>query len=178
MLVALRRIVRFLRLAEREIETTCGLSVAQLFVLHQLFDAPASSIAEVAERTLTDPSSVSSVIARLVERKLVARQVAHTDRRRAELALTARGRRLALTAPRVPQATMLDAIRAMPPKRRATIARSLEALAGAIGANAVPPRMFFDDEPTGARARGGARPARRLAGARRSAPRARTPRER
>ena len=146
-LVALRRIVRYLRLADREVENACGLSVAQLFVLHQLADTPALSIAQLADRTLTDPSSVSTVVARLVETGHVVRKASRTDRRRVELTLTPRGKKLVLTAPRVPQLAMIESIRAMSSKRRVELVRALEALAAAIGANAVEPRMLFEDEP-------------------------------
>src|SRR2546423_5112313 len=89
---SLRRLVRFLRLGAREAEEATGVSSAQLFVLHQLAGAPAASLAELAERTLTDQSSVSTVVARLVAHGLVARRKGTGDRRRVELALTARGR--------------------------------------------------------------------------------------
>ena len=144
-LVALRRIVRSLRIADREVEAVCGLSVAQLFVLHQLADEASLSIAELAARTLTDPSSVSTVVARLVDAGFVLRKRSRTDRRRAQLALSARGKRVVLTAPRVPQLAMIEAIREMTPKARAELVRSLERLASAIGANAVEPRMLFED---------------------------------
>jgi DNA-binding MarR family transcriptional regulator len=144
---ALRRIVRYLRLADREVGNVCGLSVAQLFVLHQLADTPALSIAEVAERAFTDPSSVSTVVSRLVEQGLVGRKPARNDRRRVELTLTARGHRVVLTAPRVPQLAIIESIRSMSLKRRAELVRSLESLASLIGANAVEPRMLFEDEP-------------------------------
>lgn len=148
---ALRRIVRYLRLADREVEHACGVSVAQLFVLRQLADTPALSLGELADRTLTDQSSVSTVVARLVERDLVTRKPSAEDRRRAELRLTARGRRLARSAPRSPQEQMIGAIRAMTPARRAALVRSLEGLATAVGAGAVAPRMLFEDEPAPAR---------------------------
>jgi DNA-binding MarR family transcriptional regulator len=154
---ALRRIVRFLRIADREVESACSLSAAQLFVLHTLSETPALSLARVAERTLTDQSSVSTVVARLVERGLVNRKPSKTDRRRAELSLTAAGRRMVLTAPRPPQAHMIAAMQAMPAPRRAELVRSLEALAAAIGANEVAPRMLFEDEPLPARRRRAAR---------------------
>jgi DNA-binding MarR family transcriptional regulator len=152
-MTALRRIVRFLRLADREVEAACGLSAAQLFVLRELADRPALSIAELADKTLTDPSSVSTVVARLVETKLVARKPSRNDRRRAELTLTARGQKVVLSAPRVPQTTIIESIRAMTSAKRAQLVRSLEHLAGAIGANAVEPRMLFEDEPTSSRSR-------------------------
>ena len=144
---ALRRVVRYLRLADREVEQACGLSVAQLFVLQTLSDTPAMSLAEVAQRTLTDQSSVSTVVARLVERKLIDRKPSPVDRRRAELWLTPAGRRVVLTAPRAPQARMISTIDEMTAERRTELVRGLEGLAAAIGANAVSPAMLFEDEP-------------------------------
>jgi DNA-binding MarR family transcriptional regulator len=152
---ALRRIVRYLRLAERDVEGACGVSVAQLFVLRQLADTPAISLGELAAQTLTDPSSVSTVVARLVARGLVARRPAPGDRRRAELRLTEPGYQLARTAPPAPQAQLIDAIRAMAPGRRAALVRSLEGLAAAIGADEVAPRMLFEDEAATAETRSG-----------------------
>ena len=143
---ALRRLVRFLRIAAREAEDATGASAAQLFVLQQLAVAPAASLADLAARTLTDASSVSTVVARLVARGLVARRAAAGDRRRAELSLTARGRALLEKAPVPAQHRLIDAIAQMSlPDRRATV-RSLDALVRAVGADAIEPRMLFEDE--------------------------------
>jgi DNA-binding MarR family transcriptional regulator len=144
---ALRKIVRFLRLADREVAAVCGLSAAQLFVLHTLVDGPGLSLAEVAERTLTDQSSVSTVVARLVDRGFVIRKPSRSDKRRAELSLSAAGRKMVLTAPHPPQTQMIAAIQAMPAQRRAELVQSLDVLATVMGANDVPPRMLFEDEP-------------------------------
>lgn len=146
-LTALRRIVRFLRLADRDAEATAEVSAAQLFVLHSLRGAPAASVGELAARTLTDPSSVSTVVARLVARGLVRRTPSPADRRRAELCLTAAGQRMVTRAPRAPQAQMIAAIRALPTAQRAELIRALDRLAVAIGADKVAPRMLFEDEP-------------------------------
>ena len=143
-LVALRRIVRFLRVSDRNPH---DLSPAQLFVLHVLAGHPASSLAEVARRTLTDQSSVSTVVAKLVDRKLVARTTSRLDRRRAELTLTAAGQRIAAATPQLPQVAIVDAIRAMPAKRRTDLVGALEHLTAAIGADALSPQMFELDAP-------------------------------
>lgn len=150
-MVALRRIVRLLRLADREAEAAHGLSAAQLFVLNTLWTEPASSLADLAARTMTDQSSVSTVVARLVERKLVARTTSEADRRRSELQLTAAGERIVRTSPRMPQTQIADVIAAMPERTRTELVRSLEGFATAIGANEMPPRMLFEDEPRGRR---------------------------
>lgn len=146
-LIALRRIVRFLRLADREVEAACDVSAAQLFVLHTLVDGPADSVSELAQRTLTDQSSVSTVVARLVDRGLVKRTPSRADRRRAQLRITPAGLRMVQRAPRVPQALMIAAIRDMPAAKRSELTRALEGLVSVIGANEVAPRMLFEDEP-------------------------------
>jgi len=139
--------VRALRLADRELENASGISVAQLFVMQQLAAEPELSIAALAARVFTDQSSVSTVVARLVERKLVTRKQARDDRRRVEIRLTPRGQKLVASTATVPQERMIDAIRAMTPARRGEVVRSLESLAAAIGGKAVQPRMLFEDEP-------------------------------
>ena len=145
-MVALRRIVRLFRLADREAEGLYGLSAAQMFVLHVLWQEPEMSLADVAARTMTDQSSVSSVVSKLVEKKLVTKRPG-TDRRRAELRLTPKGEHIVRTAPRLPQVLAADVIAAMSPKQRALLVRSFESFASAIGANEMAPRMLFEDEP-------------------------------
>jgi DNA-binding MarR family transcriptional regulator len=152
-MVALRRIVRLLRIADREAESSYGLSAAQLFVLHSLWNEPARSIGDLAARTMTDQSSVSTVVTKLVARKLVARTASESDRRRTELRLTASGERIVRTAPRVPQTRVADLIARMSGPARRELVRSLERFASAIGANEVTPRMLFEDEPKGRRRR-------------------------
>jgi DNA-binding MarR family transcriptional regulator len=144
---ALRRLVRYLRLADRQTEARAGVSAAQAFVLRSLAQAPARSLAELASRTLTDQSSVSTVVSKLVDRGLVIRKTSANDRRRAELRLTAAGQRIARSAPRSPQPRIAEAIQALSPARRAEIVRALDVLVDAIGAGQVGARMLFEDEP-------------------------------
>jgi DNA-binding MarR family transcriptional regulator len=145
-LVALRRIVRYLRLADRAAEAACEISAAQLFVLRALSETPGMSLAELARTTVTDQSSVSTVVARLVARRLVQRRHSTRDRRRAELHVSATGARVLRSAPSVPQREMIAAIRAMSAARRRELVRALEGLVALIGATEVAPRMLFEDE--------------------------------
>jgi DNA-binding MarR family transcriptional regulator len=142
---SLRRIVRALRESSRRAEQQLGITGAQLFVLEKLAAARALSLNELAERTHTHQSSVSTVVTRLVERGLVRRQRSSSDGRKLELVLSARGRRLTAKTPGAAQERLVDAIQRLPsPSRRrlatllAEVARGLDALEGR-------PRMFFDD---------------------------------
>jgi DNA-binding MarR family transcriptional regulator len=142
---AFRAIVQRLRISSRACERQLGLSSAQLFVLEQLAQADASSIADLARRTLTHQSSVSVVVTRLAERGLVARRTAAGDARRTEIALTPAGRALLGRAPRTVQADLVAAIDGMPPGERRALAQRLTALARAAGAGADVPPLFFED---------------------------------
>ena len=145
-MVSLRRIIRYLRITDREIETASGLSAAQLFVLATLADTPALSLGEIAKRALTDQSSVSTVVAKLTKTGLIARKASRKDRRRAELRLTAAGRRVLESSPSTPQQRLIDAMRAMPVARRAEIVRALQGLVEALGADKTAPKLIFEDE--------------------------------
>jgi DNA-binding MarR family transcriptional regulator len=123
---ALRYIVRELRLGSHVAEKGLGLSGAQLYVLQQIGEHPNAALKDIAHATLTDQSSVSVVVSRLVERGLVLRKVAADDARRAELSLSAAGRRVLARATEVPpQVRLIAALQKLPPKEIAALGRSL-----------------------------------------------------
>jgi MarR family transcriptional regulator, lower aerobic nicotinate degradation pathway regulator len=153
---SLRRIVRDLRLSARDAERGAGISGAQLFVLQTLAEEPVASLNDLAERTLTDQSSVSVVVKRLADRKLVARKASTVDARRIELSLTAAGRRLLARCPEPTQARLLDALRRLSQADLAKLVAGLSAVVGQMGIQDATPRMFFDEE-SNARTRAGRR---------------------
>jgi DNA-binding MarR family transcriptional regulator len=150
---SLRRIVRDLRLSARDAERAAGISGAQLFVLQMLADEPASSLNDLAERTLTDQSSVSVVVKRLTERRLVARKTSPLDGRRIELSLTAAGRRLLARCPEPTQARLVAALRRLSAGELSHLTTSLAHLVREMGIEDATPRMMFEEESTSPRGR-------------------------
>lgn len=144
----LRRIVRAMRLTSRDAEREAGISGAQLFVLQALAAGPASSLNDLADRTLTDQSSVSVVVKRLVDRNLVTRRPSSVDGRRVELALSASGRRLVVKCPEPTQARLLSALRKLGPREFDALRSGLSALVREMGLDDTAARMFFDEEPS------------------------------
>lgn len=140
-----RRLDRGLRLAAREVEAAVGASAAQLFVLEQLAGVQAASIGELAERTMTDRSSVSTVVDRLAARGLVARRPSAADRRRAEVRVTAAGRALLARAPKPPTARLVEALASLAPAVVTQLAASLAGLNGAMGLGDAPAPLLFSD---------------------------------
>lgn len=160
---ALRRLVRALGTSARGAARAGAVSGAQLFVLRQIDAAPGLSIGELAGRTLARQSTVSEVVARLVERGLVERHASAADARQVELTLTARGRRAVAGAEPTAQERLAAGLAALPAERRGALRDALEAWLAASGLGEVPATMFFEragagDGATPARpARGGGR---------------------
>ncbi len=115
---SIRRLVQALRISSRESERTVGLSAAQLFVLRKLHEEDGLSLNDLAERTLTHQSSVSVVVQRLVEKKLIARKRSKIDARQVEIYLTAKGKKLFEKAPKASQDWLIKALEKMEPKSR------------------------------------------------------------
>lgn len=110
---ALRSIVQSLRISGRAAEQQVGISSAQLYILEELAERPAQSINELAERTFTHQSSVSMVVSRLVDSRLVSRSSAPGDARRLSISLTSAGRALLRKAPDTAQARLVEGLRAL-----------------------------------------------------------------
>jgi DNA-binding MarR family transcriptional regulator len=128
-----RRLERGLRLAARHVERVTGVSGAQLFVLQHLSEARATSLNELAGRTLTDRSSVSTVVDRLVAMGLVRRAVSPRDRRQFEMRITPKGLRTLRKAPPAPTDILIAGIRRLPRTRAAALGRTLAALNSTLG---------------------------------------------
>ena len=114
-------------------------------MLQKLAEAPAASVNELAARTHTHQSSVSTVVTRLVARGLVRRSHAGRDRRAVSLSLSASGERLTRQAPDAPQERLVRGIEQLSPARRRTLATTLSELALAVNAADRAPAMFFED---------------------------------
>jgi DNA-binding MarR family transcriptional regulator len=158
---SLRRIVRAFRISARALEDRLGISAAQLFVLHQLKEDDASSIDELAARTMTHQSSVSIVVGRLAERRLVSRRAAADDARRTEIALTASGRALLRKAPEAMQERLIGALARLGPGQLRGLAQHLTALVRELEIDRGEAGMFLEDESPIANGRAARRPALR-----------------
>jgi DNA-binding MarR family transcriptional regulator len=140
-----RRIVHSLRESSRWAERHVGMSGAQLFVLQKLDESPAQSLNALAARTHTHQSSVSAIVARLVDHGLVTRTRSARDGRTIELGLSRRGKRLVDRAPDAAQERLIRGIRQLAPARRRTLASTLNELGRAMDTADRRPAMFFEE---------------------------------
>jgi DNA-binding MarR family transcriptional regulator len=150
---ALRRLVRALRTSNAAVQRTSGVSGAQLFVLRAIVARPGRSIADLVATTLTNQSTVSEVVARLVERGLVRRRAAPEDRRRAILTPTPAAEQLVRSAPATVQGDLIAALGRLPAGTRHALADGLDQWIAAAGLDDVTPTMFFEPKRKARRAR-------------------------
>jgi DNA-binding MarR family transcriptional regulator len=141
----LRRIVRALRQSSRAAEQSLGVTGAQLFVLQALAAAGTLSLGELATRTRTDQSTVSVVVTRLVEQRLVSRARSQDDGRRLDLDLTPSGRALIRRAPLAAQDHLIAGLEGLPERKRKQLATGLRQLVVAMGLGDATPAMFFEE---------------------------------
>src|SRR5260370_27667550 len=150
---AFRRIVQALRMSARDAEQRVGLSGAQLFAVQQLASIPGASVNDLAARTFTHQSSVSVVVRRLVERRLVAKVAARDDRRRVRLALTDAGRAALRRSPEPIQHSLIAGIARLSSPQRHTLAKALTRVARTMAGPRMDPPMFLEEPATRARRR-------------------------
>jgi DNA-binding MarR family transcriptional regulator len=102
---------------------------------------------------VSDPSTISGLVRRLLDGGLADRKTSEADARRAEVRLTKKGAALLARAPDAPQAQVVAALSALPRRRLQTLASGLAEVAARLGP--VEATLFFEDErPKGRRRRG------------------------
>jgi len=155
---SIRRIVKELRLSSKTGERVSGLSGAQLFVLQRLSQMEPLSVNELAELTLTDQSSVSVVVQRLVQKHRVTRARSSADGRSVELTLTAQGRSLCKRAPEAVQQRMFSAVSVLRKNDRKKLADLLETVVSQMGLKQERAELFFEEAKSRKRSNSNVRP--------------------
>lgn len=140
----LRRLVQGIRTTSHTVERSFGITGAQLFVLRELALEPGASIRRLADRTLTDPSSVSVVVGRLVARGLVARTRDTADARKSSLVVSKQGRSLLARAPEPYQNRLIAVLRELPKARLRVLGDALRQLGDALQLEHSEAPLFFE----------------------------------
>ena len=144
---AFRRILRELRVVARRTELATGLSAAQMFVLSAVDSRP--WLLDQRSREVDDDRSQLGCDHRGSARRNgahVIREASGDDRRRASIALTARGQRAVSTAESpAPTALLIQGLETLPPARLRELARGLAALTTGMGIADQRAEMLFED---------------------------------
>lgn len=142
----IRHIFKALRVASSQFEKDVGLSAAQIFVLKKLKDEPGLSINDLANRTVTHQSSVSVVVKKLEEQKLVQRMTSKEDSRKVVVSLTPEGLSKLAGIPRAIQEDMIETLHAMESEKTLLLASLMKEFVLKSGIiDEIPAPMFEHD---------------------------------
>jgi DNA-binding MarR family transcriptional regulator len=83
----------------RQIEETCGVSGSQLWMLHELQEAPGIGISDLAHRLSIHQTTCSQLVEKLVARGYVIKRRLEQDQRRVGLAITKSAAKVLKDAP-------------------------------------------------------------------------------
>lgn len=107
-LVALRRIIRATDFSAKHLARESELTTSQLLVLQLLEPEREMKIGDIARQVNLNQATVTTIIDRLEERRLVKRTRGKQDRRQVFVSLTSQGSEVLEQAPKLLQAVFLE----------------------------------------------------------------------
>jgi DNA-binding MarR family transcriptional regulator len=122
-----------LQAASKRMEAAIGVTGPQRLVIRLLGRFPGMNASQLAEALRVHPSTVTGILKRLEQRRLVARRPDPRDRRRTFLGLAARGRALDVAVSGTIESAVREVLGGLPAERVDVVREVLSALAEALG---------------------------------------------
>lgn len=135
---AIRRIMRAVELRSREIVEQCGLTGPQLAVLQAAARLEKGSVTTIARNVHIGRATVTRILTRLENRKLVERVRGGRDRRTVHTILTERGKEIVANAPSLLQDEFREELVRLEDWEQTTLLSSLQRVATMMNAESLP----------------------------------------
>lgn len=145
---AFRVLVAALASASRASQQKLGVTGAQHFVLQKLMEAGELSVGELADRTHTHQSTVSTVVTKLVRKGLVNRVRSDSDARVQLLSITPQGRQKLRKPTDTIQDRLINSIEGLSSTKRITLVALLNEVIAGAGIAQSRPVLFFEPGAT------------------------------
>lgn len=128
----LRVVVRAIQEHSRWVESQCGLSSTQLWILWELFASPGLKVSEVARTLTIHLSTASNLLDKLEAKGLLHRERTGPDQRVVRLYLTEAGVAVLAQAPRPAQGALNEALQRLSDDTLAQLSTGLDRLVAAL----------------------------------------------
>lgn len=112
----------------KQVETQCGVSSSQLWLLWELHKTPGLKVSELAGKLAIHQSTASNLIEKAVRKALISKKREDQDQRVVRLYLTAAGRETMLKAPESPRGVLTEAIEQLSAAELLQLQASLQSL--------------------------------------------------
>ena len=116
----------------REIEQTCGVTGAQLWILQEVAKKPDIGVSELAGRLSVHQSTGSQLVEKLVGCNLIIKERSKEDQRRVGLRVTEEASRLLTNAPDPAEGILPEALQALPESALIALNNSLFEVIGQL----------------------------------------------
>jgi DNA-binding MarR family transcriptional regulator len=143
---SLRRITKAIHEFSKAVDREFGITGPQLWAMRTISETGSCSAGDLASRLCVHPSTITGVIQRLEDKRLIDRQKRADDRRAVVLTLTPAGKKLLERAPHPAQGQLVNALAQFPPEDVAKLRAMLDHIVGAMELGDSKARFFFSDD--------------------------------
>jgi len=143
---SLRRITKGLHEFSKAVDREYGITGPQLWAMRTIEELGGCSAGDLAERLCVHPSTITGVIQRLEDKRLIDRARKPEDRRAVVLTLTGSGKKLLGRAPFPAQGQLVRSLQKLGGQEIGTLRRLLEGIVEDMELRDTEARFFFSDE--------------------------------
>ncbi len=143
-IVTLRQIIRAAEMHDKGLSKSIGLTMPQLVAMQTLGDEGALTVGTLAKEMNLTQATVTSLVDRLVAKKLVERRKSTEDKRRVVVAPTPEGLELINNAPKTLQDTFTSRFNELKEWEQLQLLASLQRTAEMLNAHKIDAAPIFD----------------------------------
>jgi DNA-binding MarR family transcriptional regulator len=129
----LRIVIRAAQRHSAWIETQCGVSGAQLWIMQELFDTPGLRVGEIATRLAVHQTTTSNLLDALEKRGYVVKTRDPKDQRAVRLSLSDQGKELLMRAPKPARGLLPQSLLQLDVEALTQLDAGMQALLESIG---------------------------------------------
>lgn len=149
-LMALRKIVRAIDLHSKSLVQKCGLTGPQLSILRELGKESPMSIGRLADRLSLSNATVTGIVDRMVQRKLLTKERSDEDRRRVMVEATKEGMKALEKAPSLLQEQFVQRLAQLEGWEQNLLLSQLQRVAHMMNAGGIDASPFLTSGPVDA----------------------------
>jgi DNA-binding MarR family transcriptional regulator len=149
-LVSLRRIIRATDLQSKRMLKVCGLTIPQVMVLRAIETLGDVTVKRISDAVSLSQATVTTILNRLEDRKLVERVRGQTDKRVVNARVTPVGRETLETAPPLLHEQFIERFDALDDWKKTQILSSLQHVATMMDAESLDAAPLLDIAPANA----------------------------
>jgi DNA-binding MarR family transcriptional regulator len=143
-LVHLRRIIRATDLQSKRVVKACGLTIPQIMVLRSIEELGDVTVRRISDSVSLSQATVTTILNRLEDRKLVERVRAQKDKRIVNARLMPEGRAILSTAPPLLHEKFIDEFESLEGWEQTQVLSSLQRIAMMMDAENIDAAPILD----------------------------------